>query len=383
MLANIQRNRRRLSVAVGLSGLCAYPALQAAAGSDNAIRLGQSLGLTGPLAEIGQDIAHGAMAHFEQLNANGGIIGRKVVVSTMDDGYQVARTIENVKQLVQRDKVLALLNIMGTPNCVAVLPFVESEAVPMFAPMTGSTALRRDDLRQVVHVRASYRDEIRRVAQQLATVDQRRIAVAWQDNAFGQEGLAALEAECAAQRVQIVASASVRTDASNVAASIPALITLAPSAVVLITAGRASIDLIRSLRRVRSGTPIYTLSVMATQSMIRALGGDGTGVVVPTVVPLPWDRASRLASDYREAMARRGVGELSLIGFESYINARAITEILRRMDGQPGREKFHNALDGMRRLDLGGFELRYGPGIRSGSSRVELAIIASNGRFIR
>ena len=61
------------------------------------IRLGQSLPLTGALAELGTEYRDGMLAHFKQLNAKGGIHGRKVELTTLDDGYVVERSVENTR----------------------------------------------------------------------------------------------------------------------------------------------------------------------------------------------------------------------------------------------------------------------------------------------
>lgn len=98
--------------------------------SDQEIVLGQSLGITGPLAQMAPDIANGAKAYF-----------RTVV---LDDGYDPATTQKTVHQLIDEDKVFALYSLTGTANVVGVLPLLAkaSSPVPMFAPFTGADAVR-------------------------------------------------------------------------------------------------------------------------------------------------------------------------------------------------------------------------------------------------
>ncbi|MDB5873211.1 MAG: transporter permease, partial [Ramlibacter sp.] len=110
--------------------------------TDKEIVVGQSLGLSGPLGELGQDIASGSRAYFESVNEKGGIHGRRVRVITLDDGYQVASTVKNVQQMVEEDQVFALFNIMGTPNSAAVLPLADKAGVPFFSPFTGAELTR-------------------------------------------------------------------------------------------------------------------------------------------------------------------------------------------------------------------------------------------------
>src|SRR5437762_12912155 len=100
-------------VALAVATACAAAAEPGLSGSE--IVLGQSLALTGPLAELGKDIATGSRAYFDSVNAKGGIHGRRIKVVTLDDGYKVDNTMKNVQQLVGEDQVFALFNVMGTP----------------------------------------------------------------------------------------------------------------------------------------------------------------------------------------------------------------------------------------------------------------------------
>lgn len=372
------------SFAIGLAIALAGPVNAAEPGvTGNEIVVGQSLALTGPLAELGKDIATGSRAYFESINASGGIHGRRIKVLTLDDGYKVDATVKNVQQLVGEDQVFALFNVMGTANCAAILPMVEKEGLPFFSPFTGAEATRNPQLAGVFNIRASYRDEAFKIVQHLTTVGITRVAVVYQANAFGKEGLASVEAAMARYNVKLHASAPIATDGSDAAKAVAALNASQPQSVIVITAGKPTLEFIKAYNQVRRGMTFYTLSVMGAQANIRALGRDGVGVVVASVVPFPWNTAHALAKEYQAAMQKIGGNEYSFVSFESYINARVLGEALRRAGKDVTRAKLVAAAEAMKNVSLGGFEIGFARDSHQGSRFVELTIIGAEGRFTK
>jgi branched-chain amino acid transport system substrate-binding protein len=379
-------NSRLRSFALGLALACSMsgPALAAEAGvTDREILIGQSLGLTGPLAELGLDIANGTRAYFEALNEKGGIHGRRIKVITLDDGYQAANTARNAQQMVGEDQVFALFNIMGTPNTAAVLPLAEKAGVPFFAPFTGAELTRATPLPGVFNIRAGYRDETEKIVQHLTTIGIKRVGVVWQANSFGKDGLAGVEAAMAKRGMKPLSTASIQTDASDAAAAVRTLHATQPEAVVMITAGKPTFEFIKTYNQVRRGMQFYTLSVMGANANIKALGSDGVGVVVTSVVPFPWSQAHPLVKEYQAAMQKIGVRDYSFVSFEAYINSKVLAEAMRRAGKNIDRAKLVAAAEGMKQVSLGGFDVSFGKDSRQGSRFVDLTIIGPNGKFTK
>jgi branched-chain amino acid transport system substrate-binding protein len=373
----------RHAVAIALA-VCAWGAQAAEAGvSDREIVIGQSIGLSGPLGELGQDIANGARAYVETVNAQGGIHGRRIRLITLDDGYKVDATVRNVQQLVEDDQVFALFNVMGTPNCAAVLALVERAGVPFFSPFTGAETTRNPPLPGVFNVRASYKDEAEKLVQHLATVGIKRVGLVYQANSFGKDGLAGVEAAMAERGLKLHAAAAIQTDASDAAQAVATLHKSQPDSVILITAGKPTFEFIKAYNKVRRGMQFYTLSVMGAQASIKAFGEDGVGVVVASVVPFPWSQAHPLAKEYQAAMNHIGQRQYSFVSFESYINARVLGEAIRRAGKEPTRARLVAAAENMKDVSLGGFDVSFGKTRRQGSKFVELTIIGPNGRFTK
>src|SRR5687767_7677239 len=114
----------------------------ALAQSEGPIVLGQSVALTGPAAQLGLDMKLGATLYFDKVNAQGGVHGRKIVLKTLDDGYEPPRAVANTKKLIEEDRVFALFGYVGTPTTQAVIPIFTEARVPYFGAFTGAELLR-------------------------------------------------------------------------------------------------------------------------------------------------------------------------------------------------------------------------------------------------
>src|SRR5258706_2867326 len=170
--------------------LAAAGAASAQGVTDSTILLGQSVALTGPAQQLGLDMQLGASLYFNQVNAHGGVNGRKIVLKTLDDGYEATRAAENTRKLINEERVFALFGYVGTPTSQASLPIFTEARVPFVGPFTGAELLRNPVNPYVFNVRASYYDETEAIVQHLTAMSVNKIAVFYQNDAYGQAGLA-------------------------------------------------------------------------------------------------------------------------------------------------------------------------------------------------
>src|SRR5499427_5537447 len=94
------------------------------------ILIGSHQPLTGPAAPGYSEIAPAANAYFQYVNAHGGIYGRKIKYTYLDDGYDPSKTASVVRQLVLQDNVYAIFNGLGTPTHLAVVKYLNSAKIP-------------------------------------------------------------------------------------------------------------------------------------------------------------------------------------------------------------------------------------------------------------
>ena len=150
------------------------------------IKIGMSAPFTGRAERLGLDYRAGAQLAFNQLNQQGGVNGRPLELISLDDGYEPLRTVDNTRQLVFKEKVLALFGYIGTPTSNAVLPLLRHEQIPFIAPFSGADLLRQPDDQFIYNFRASYAQEASAQIQYLVDVRQfKKIALLIQADEFG------------------------------------------------------------------------------------------------------------------------------------------------------------------------------------------------------
>jgi branched-chain amino acid transport system substrate-binding protein len=106
--------------------------------SDTEIKIGNTNPYSGPASAYGV-IGKTIDAYWKSVNAAGGINGRKVTFITLDDGYNPAKTVECIRQLVEQDKVLCTFNTLGTPCNTAIHKYMNQKKVPMLFVATGAS----------------------------------------------------------------------------------------------------------------------------------------------------------------------------------------------------------------------------------------------------
>lgn len=370
-------NRRTFHRAVaGAAALAAVPALRA---QSERLLLAQSAPFTGPAAQLGIQFNLGARLWFDQLNARGGVHRRPIELVRLDDGYEPDRCVENTRKLLADDP-LALFGYIGTPTSVAALPLATAAKAPFFAPFTGAMALRQPFNRFAFHVRASYNDETALIVKQLTSLGLQKIAVFWQNDAYGKAGLDGVQLALGALDLKPVAQATVERNSVVVAPAVKTLVAARPDAIVQISAYKSCAAFIRAARAAGYGGTFYNVSFVGTQALADELGKDGAGVVVSQVMPSPYSAARPIAREFIDAVKKAG-GEYqaNFSSMEGYLAAKVFTEGLRR-GAKPTRDGLIAGLETLGSESFGGFNVSFSPTDHVASKFVELSMLTGDGR---
>lgn len=346
------------------------------------IAIGQSVVLSGPLAENGVQYTKGIKLYLDQVNAKGGVNGRKIELTTVDDAYDPKRAEENTRKLIEEKQVFALFGYAGTGATLAALPLAEKAQTPLLAPYTGAEALRAKPSPVLYHLRAGYGDEMEKIVEHQTTVGIKNIAIAYQNDNFGKAGLKSFEEAMARRNLKPAAVAAIDPATLDAKATVAELNKATPAAVVLATAGKASSAVVREFIRIGHRPQFFGLSAVSASQMRSDLQGDVSGIVIAQVVPSPWSTKFGVVRQYREALGGKAE-EAHHASFEGYIAARVLVEGLKRAGRELTRSKLLAALDGMRRLDLGDYFIDFGNGRHIGSSYVDLSILRPGGQFLQ
>ncbi|MGO4390444.1 ABC transporter substrate-binding protein [Variovorax sp. M-6] len=370
-------HRRHFSIAAGAAALGGFRFARAQ--SDSPIVLGQSAPFSGPAAQLGIQFYEGAKLFLDQYNAQPG--RREVQIRFLDDGYEPDRCAANTKKLID-DEAFALFGYIGTPTSLAALPLAVNAKIPFIAPFTGAMALREPFQRNVFHLRASYNDETALIVKQLTHLGLKKIAVFYQNDAYGKAGLDGVTLALAQLDLKPAALATVERNSVDVAAAVRTIAAAKPDAVVQVSAYKSCAAFIREARKAGYGGTFFNVSFVGTQALADELGKDGAGVVVTQVVPSPYNAANGITREFNEALRKGGSAtKANFSSLEGYLAAKVLVEGLRRAPGKATREGLIAGLESIDRQQFGGFEVSFSPRNHVASKFVELSMITADGRI--
>lgn len=339
------------------------------------ILIGRSTVMSGGMASFLQPIHEGQDAAIEDANAKGGIGGRKIRLVTLDDGFNPRRTLENAKQLSEKNGVVALFGISGTSQVIGLLPYLTQAKLPLISVYTGSPAVRAQQHPYLFTTRASYADELIKIVRNLVTVQTSRIAVAYENNDFGKLLLPLVEETIAAEGGTLAGSHALAPTGQNAADAAKALAALKPQAVLLVAAGPSVVAYVRA-NRAHLGVPVYALSLATGSAVLKALGEDARGQAVARTGPSPSRPTIALTRDFQTSMKRHDK-PVDYDRYTGYMDARVLIEGLRAAGPGVTRSSLAAAMQGQGNLDLGGYSYQFSALNHHGSNFVGIAVVGS------
>jgi ABC-type branched-subunit amino acid transport system substrate-binding protein len=270
---------------------------------------------------------------------------------------------------------------VGTPTLTRALPVIKQYAdqnVVLVGNFTGAQPQREAPyVDQVFNVRASYRQEMQALVERFWQAGARRFGVYYQVDAYGRSGTDGVARALAARNARIVAEATYVRNATfdeDMGIAVTALREAGCDVVLCTGAYQGCAAFVRSARDAGFAVPISNVSFVGSDAMLallvkhgRAKGRDYTrGLINSQVVPSYDDTTLPGVAEYRALMdkhnppvpeairdANYAPQKYSFISLEGYVNARVITEALKRAGANAGRPGFRQALESLRGLDLG------------------------------
>jgi branched-chain amino acid transport system substrate-binding protein len=345
------------------------------------IVFGQTAALDGPASALGQGMRDGLLAAFAEANKAGGVKGHTLELISADDGYEPTKSIAAAKQLINDDKVFALVGSVGTPTSLAVQPIAAEAGVPFIGAFTGAEFLRDPYKPNVVNVRASYFQETETMVEHLTKdLGVTRIAIFYQDDAYGQAGLAGVKRALDKRSMQLVSEGTYERNTTAVKGALLSIKKGNPEAVIMIGAYQPSAEFIRLARLVKLDATFVNISFVGTDALAKELGPAGVGVVVTEVVPFPGDPSVGIVGEYQAALrASKPDAKPNFVSLEGYIVGRLMVLALQKIPGEITRQALLDTIRTTGSFDLGGMQLVYGPDNNRGSSQVFLVVVQPDG----
>ncbi len=334
----------------------------------------QILPLSGPLANVGKEIAQISEAVVAEHNRKPGAV--RLTLKTLDDGNNAAQSTQ-LAQESAKDAV-ALLSCFGSTSCLAQQEVANAQRLVLIGPIAGAAPLRGPAARHTYAVRASAAQEVRRLLGFASSMGMTRLSVAIQDDGFGRayaSELDKLQASFPEFQIERVIFSPSKPDYAQ---AVQALSATRPNALVLLANAFHSTALLTTWRSQAFLPFVLNLAGQANAMFAsRMQGYTGTAAFV-TVVPSPWVTRTPLQREYQR-VSQAAQLPLSYLGFESFINATVLTQAVRRAKPSNAQD-LQKYLDEQPDMDLDGFVVSYRDQ-RQGSTFTDLSLLRKDGSF--
>ncbi|WP_457278768.1 ABC transporter substrate-binding protein [Polaromonas sp. P5_D5] len=354
----------------------------AASAASADIVLGHSGDLSGNSAALTTDYVRGMNAYFDDINKKGGVRGEKIKLVSLDDGFNPDKTAENTKALIETQNAVALVGYRGTANMLKIVPLVQAAGIAEIGNTSGAKSLREPYVSNLFHVRASTTDEIEAAVNHAWTIGIKKIGVMYQDDAFGKEGLEALNAAMQKRGATAAAVAPVPRGTVDVAKAAEVIAAAQPQAVILIGQAKPNAAFIQAFRAKGVTAQFMVLSV--SSGLHAELKDAAAGVIASQVVPYPFtELGNAVVREYQTVISSNGDKKFSYNSMEGFLNAKLVVRALQKTPAPVTRAKLISTLETFTNEDLGGFALTYSKQSNLGSRFVNLTMIRADGTFAR
>lgn len=310
------------------SSLCVVPLTVLSAEADNAIVIGQAIDLSSQNGSIGRDYVAGIKTCFDELNANGGINGRRIRYIVRDDQGQPELAARAVTELMQRDHVDYLIGGVGDRITQAVLntPAFRQSNLVLYAPLVDAIELNNP---RVLFWRPGYLQEIRHILAHFGQLGMRNIGIAYQDVPATREAFRTLSAELKAHGLTLTGTAHIGNQDGQNEQEAGKLAAQNPEFVIVIADTISSALFLKSFRRHAPQTFVAGTSLVNLETLRQLAGPRAVEwTVFSQVVPNPNNAKTRLQLEHMKMMKKYRDEPASPLTLEGFAVARTLIKAI-------------------------------------------------------
>ena len=373
----------RRSVWIGAAVLClaAGSALAQSRGvSKGEILLGMHTDLSGPAATYGVSSSNAVRMRFDEVNASGGIHGRKIKLIVEDQAYQVPKAVQACNKLINRDKVFAFVAPLGTPMNNACFKDQFAANVPNLFPLSAARSMYEPYVPVKFYGAASYVDQIRSgIDYFVKNRGKKAVCVMYQDTDFGKEILEGAELQTKKLNVKIVEATGHKPTDQDFTAPITKLRQAGCDLIAMGTIVRDSIVPYATARKMGWTDVDFLGSAAAYDLVVGAVQGgvtEGFYAMGLTEMPYP-DSPNALVRGFVEKYKAAFKIDPNIGAVYGYVAADLTVTALDRAGPNLTVDSFVKAMESVKgyRDIFNGPEVNFGPNIRQGANSSFLAVV--------
>jgi branched-chain amino acid transport system substrate-binding protein len=234
------------------------------------IHIGSSVPLSGEAAIAG-NVARGIDAYFKYVNANGGVLGRKIKYTYLDDGYDPGRAVNNTIRLIQQEQVLAVFSSLGTSNNLAVRKLLNEAKVPQLFVSSGATTFGRDYKRYpwTIGYIPPYSEEGEIYGRYvLKNIKKPKIAVLYQNDDYGRDLYAGLRKGLGERAGSIVSKVGYDPTSADVQPQVTQLKASKANVLMIFAFGKFSLQAFNAVSRLGWKPQIFVNDVSSASALM-------------------------------------------------------------------------------------------------------------------
>ena len=282
--------RRHILAAAGALALsAALPSLapaQTVRGVTNTeIVIGTYTDLSGVTVSWGVNNSNAIRMAFEEVNARGGIHGRKIRYIVEDNQYQVPRSIQAANKLINRDNVFLMIANGGTPMNNAVMPDQLAKGVPNMFPLTSARSMHEPFHRLKFALVSSYYDQMRAAVKYLVEKQGKKsLCAMYQDTDFGRDNMDGVRAQLEAMKLKLTAETAHKPTDADFSASVAKLKDAGCDAILLGTIVRDTNQIMAAIRKIGWDVTVMNQVAAYDSAVAEVPGGATEGMLCMTSV---------------------------------------------------------------------------------------------------
>jgi branched-chain amino acid transport system substrate-binding protein len=241
--------------------------------SKDTLTLGSIQDLSGPLAGFGKQVRMGLLLAADEINEQGGVNGRKIVIKIEDSGYDPKKAVLAAQKLVNQDKIFAMIGHIGTAQNLAAMPVQFSKNVINFFPVTAAREMFEPLHPLKYAFAATYYDQMRLATPKLVKEKNlQKICTIYQDDEFGLEVFRGAEAGLKSIGMDFTEKTTYKRGATEFSSQVARMKSAGCEMVVLGTIIRETVGTIGESRKT-GFNPVFLGSSAAYTDLIHKLGG--------------------------------------------------------------------------------------------------------------
>jgi ABC-type branched-subunit amino acid transport system substrate-binding protein len=339
-----------------MAAAAALPAAAQQGVTDTEILLGDIVPMTGPPALLGVPHTIGVRLAVEEVNAAGGINGRKVRVIFEDDGYVPSRTIQGVRKLVSSDKVFALTSMSGSAQGQAVLPLIRQSGIPVMNSLSFSDDVHTPITKNIFVIGTRHP----LVTEQLsAAIEARNPGRKWglisQDDEYGEMTREGFEVTEKARKLDAPFKAIYKKGQSDFSSEI---LRARQAGITALYAGGVlseNVAMVKELERVGlKDVPVGISYVAQVPPIVKLMGPAGANVyTMDYVVSLDSDKGKAFIERAKKHLPAADVEKIHRFALTGYAGASVLFEAMRQCGKALTWECTIAKLDQVKNFDTG------------------------------